>query len=121
MTTTPDEPIENPPRPDQDPDINPEPQPPGGGEPVPPDVEPDPGPIKPSSDGPVNAPPGLTAPPATAATDDPTPEQPRGEPHADEDAQLTSGDEFADAGYDERQPDGTRAAAAERGAFGDRP
>ena len=120
MTTTPDEPIENPPRPDRDPDINPEPQPPGGGEPVPPDIEPDPGPIKPSSEGPVNAPPGLTAPPAAAATDAPTPDQPRDEPLPDEDAQLRSGSDFARRRVRrERQLDGSQAAAAERGAFGD--
>jgi hypothetical protein len=59
MTTTPNEPVENPPTPQTDPDIDPQPGPDQGGEPEAPDVVPS------SGDHPLTADPTLGDGPAT--------------------------------------------------------
>jgi hypothetical protein len=65
MTTTPNEPVENPPAPDRDPDANPDidpqPQPDEGDKPSEPDTRPGSVPVKPSSgDPPLTADPDVT-------------------------------------------------------------
>lgn len=113
MTTTPDEPIENP-LPREDPQADPEREWPDGGEPVLPDAEPEVEPIEPSS-GALDTPSfGMSDPVGRGVTRDSTPtghivDAPESDDHPD-----TQSD-FAEEGYDDRQLDATRAAAEERG------
>jgi hypothetical protein len=62
MTTTPNDPVENPPGPGTDPDIDPEPRPDQGGETEKPDVVPS------SGDAPLTADPSLGEVPETPAS-----------------------------------------------------
>jgi hypothetical protein len=129
MTTTPDEPIENPPLPERDPDIDPEPAPspgiePGmpdvdpGGEPTAPDVRPDPGPIEPSPGGPLDSPQsGLSDAVARGMTEDSEPAASRVDPDSGGSDDADRAADYAEpGGLDDRQQDGTYEASKERGS-----